>query len=184
MDIRIGITGKPRIGKSTIIKAVISRLKAEGISVGGMLTADIREGGVRVGFSLEDINTCEKGILAHIHLHQKGRGKKVKVGKYAVNLADLDSIGANSIKNALAQPDPIIIIVDEIGPMELKSKNFIETVEEAIESAKSMLVSVHQKSEHELVKRVKKEFEMFEVTEENRDEMANRIIQRFSGLAD
>jgi nucleoside-triphosphatase len=177
MGIRIGITGKPRVGKSTVIKEVINRLKAESIGLGGMLTADIREGGRRIGFSLEDINTGEKGILAHVHHRQIGT--KVKVGKYAVNLTDLDSIGANSIKNALAQPDPIIIIVDEIGPMELKSKRFIEAVEEAIESGKSMLVSVHQRSEHELVKRVKKEFEMFEVTEENRDEMANCIIQHF-----
>jgi nucleoside-triphosphatase len=180
MGIRIGITGKPGIGKSTIIKAVIKRLKAEGIAVGGMLTADIHEGGVRVGFSLEDINTGEKGILAHAHHRQTG--PKVKVGKYTVNLADLDSIGADSIKNALAQPDPIIIIVDEIGPMELKSKRFIEAVEEAMESGKSMLVSVHQRSEHELVTRVKREFEMFEVTQENRDEIANRIL-RFSVLA-
>ncbi|NQE05868.1 hypothetical protein C5S32_08355 [ANME-1 cluster archaeon GoMg1] len=180
MGIRIGITGKPRIGKSTIIKAVITRLKAECIAVGGMLTSDIWEGGVRVGFFLEDINTGEIGILAHVHHRQTG--PKVKVGKYTVNLTDLDSIGANSIKNALTHPDPIIIIVDEIGPMELKSKQFIEAVEEAIESGKSMLVSVHQRSEHELVKRVKEEFEMFEVTQENRDEMANCIIQRFGGL--
>lgn len=173
MRVRIGITGKPKIGKSTIIKAVIKSLKIEGIAVGGMLTADIREGGRRVGFSLEDINTGEKGILAHVQLYQ--RGPKVKVGKYVVNLTDLDSIGANSIKNALAHPDPIIIIVDEIGPMELKSKKFIEAVEEAIESAKTTLVSVHQKSEHELVRKVKKEFETFEVTEENRDEIANYI---------
>ena len=145
--------------------------------MGGMLTSDMREGGVRVGFSLEDINTGEKGILAHVH--HRWTGPKVKVGKYIVNLADLDSIGTNSIKNAVAQPDPIIIIVDEIGPMELKSKKFIEAVGEAIESGKSMLVSVHQRSEHELVRRVKKEFEMFGVTQENRDEMANCIIQRF-----
>ncbi len=181
MTFRIGITGKPRIGKSTTIKAVMKRLKADGIAVGGILTSDIWEGGVRVGFSLEDINTGEKGVLAHVHHHQ--RGPKVKVGKYAVNLFDLDSIGANAIKNALARPDPIIIIVDEIGPMELKSRRFVEAVEEAIESKKSMLVSVHQRSEHELVKRVKEEFEMFEVTEDNRDEMANCIVQRFSGLA-
>ncbi len=180
MALRIGITGKPRIGKSTIIKAVIKRLKADGIAVGGILTSDIWEGGVRVGFSLEDTNTGEKGVLAHVHHRQ--RGPKVKVGKYTVNLFDLDSIGANAIKNALTRPDPIIIIVDEIGPMELKSKRFLEAVEEAIESKKSMLVSVHQKSEHELVKRVKKEFEMFEVTQENRGEMANCIIQRFRGL--
>ncbi len=183
MRFRIGITGKPRIGKSTIIKAVIKRLKAEGIAVGGMLTSDMREGGVRVGFSLEDINTGEKGILAHTHVHHRQTSPKVKVGKYTVNLVDLDSLGANSIKNALAQPDPIIIIVDEIGPMELKSKRFIEVVEEAIESDKSMLVSVHQRSEHELVRRVKKEFEMFEVTQENRDEITNRVIQRFGRLA-
>ncbi len=181
MKLRIGITGKPRIGKSTIIKAVITRLKADGIAVGGILTSDIWEGGVRVGFSLEDINTGEKGILAHIH--HRPRGAKVKVGKYILNPIDLESIGANAIKNALRHPDPIIIIVDEIGPMELKSKRFIEAVEEAIESKKSMLVSVHQRSEHELAKRVKKEFEMFEVTQENRHEMADSIIQRFGGLA-
>ena len=96
--IRIGITGKPRIGKSTIIKAVIKRWKAEGIAVGGMLTSDMREGEVRVGFSLEDINTGEKGILAHTHVHHRPTGPKVKVGKYTVNLADLDSIGANSTR--------------------------------------------------------------------------------------
>ena len=100
------------------------------------------------------------------------------MGKYIVNLADLDSIGTNSIKNAVAQPDPIIIIVDEIGPMELKSTRFIDAVEEAIKSKKSMLVSVHLKSKHELVERVKKEFVMFEVTQENRDKMVDSIIQQ------
>ena len=176
MKFRIGITGKPKIGKSTIIKAVIKRLKADGIALGGMLTSDIWEGGVRVGFSLEDINTGEKGILAHVHLRL--RGSKVKVGKYTVNLIDLDFIGANAIKNALTQPDPIIIVVDEIGPMELKSTRFIDAVEEAIKSKKSMLVSVHLKSKHELVERVKKEFVMFEVTQENRDKMVDSIIQQ------
>jgi Predicted nucleotide kinase len=178
---RIGITGKPKIGKSTIIKAVIKSLKAEGIAVGGMLTSDIHEGGRRIGFSIEDITTGEKGILAHLHIYQ--RGPKVKVGRYAVNLTDLDALGANAIKNALSYPDPSILIVDEIGPMELKSKKFIEAVEEALESRKSMLVSVHQKSEHELVRAVKKEFEMVVVTEENRDEIANRVIQRLSGIS-
>lgn len=43
MKIRIGITGKPKIGKSTIIKEVIGGLKAERIAVGGMLTSDIHE---------------------------------------------------------------------------------------------------------------------------------------------
>lgn len=171
---RIGLTGKPRIGKSTVIKAVITRLKAERIPVGGMLTADIQQNGLRVGFSVEDINTGERGIMAHVLLHQKGP----KIGKYVVNLSELDTIGANSIRTAVAQPDPIVIIVDEIGPMELKSKKFISAVEEAMESNKPMLVSVHLRSQHELVKRVRREFDMIVVTEENRDAMADSLANK------
>jgi nucleoside-triphosphatase len=178
VKLRIGITGKPKIGKSTIIKEVIRSLKAEGIAVGGMLTSDIHdEGGRRVGFSIEDISTGEKGILAHVHLHQSGP----KVGKYTVNLTDLDAIGAHSINNALAQSEPRIIIVDEIGPMELKSRRFIDAVETAMISDKHLIVSVHQRSEHGLVRRIRSTFEILEVTAENRDELAAVIIDRWSG---
>ncbi len=178
VNLRIGITGKPGIGKSTIIKEVIRRLKAEGIAVGGMLTSDIHEKGRRVGFSIEGISTGEKGILAHTQLHQSGP----KVGKYTVNLTDLDAIGARSINNALTRSEPRIIIIDEIGPMELKSRRFIEAVEKAMNSDKHLIVSVHQRSAHELVRQIKSTFEILEVTAENRDELAAVIMDKRSGM--
>ncbi len=171
--LRIGITGKPRIGKSTIIKNVIQQLKADGVTVGGMLTSDIHERGRRVGFSIEDIGTTGRtGILAHVQLHERGP----TVGKYTVNLIDLDAIGAHSITTALAQAE--LIIIDEIGPMELKSKKFIDAVENALDSDKQLIVSVHQRSVHELVRRIKHTFEILEVTEENRDELAAVILDK------
>lgn len=172
MKLRIGITGKPKIGKSTVIKGVIMRLKAEGIVAGGMLTSEIHEGGRRVGFSLEDIHSGANGILAHVH--QGGP----KIGKYGVNLPDLDSIGAHSITDALIAPEPRFILVDEIGPMELKSRKFVEAVERAIQSDKHLIVSVHQRSDHELVRQIKRTFEMIEVTEKNRDELPAIIMQK------
>lgn len=172
----MGITGKPKIGKSTIIKEVILRLKAEGIAVGGMLTSDIHERGRRVGFSIEDINSGVMGILAHVH--QRGP----KVGKYGVNLIDLDSIGASSIKDAVSSPDIAVIFVDEIGPMELKSMRFIAAVEEAMKSDKHLIVSVHQRSEHELVRLIKRDFEIVVVTEENRDEIAMILSEEVFGF--
>ena len=175
MKIRVGITGKPKIGKSTIIKEVIRRLKVEGMAVGGMLTSDIRESGRRVGFSIKDIHSGVMGILAHVH--QGGP----KVGKYGVNLIDLDSIGANSIKDAVASPDIAVIFVDEIGPMELKSMPFIAAVKEAMKSDKHLIVSVHQRSEHELVRRIKRDFEIIGVTEENRDEIAMILSEKVFG---
>lgn len=170
--VRIGITGKPRVGKSTIINKVIQRLKANGVAVGGMLTADIREGGQRVGFSIEDVSTGKKGVLAHVQPYQRGP----KVGKYTVHLTDLDAIGANSITTALTQAE--LIIIDEIGPMELKSTRFIDAVERALESDTPLIVSVHQRSRHELVQRIKNTFEILEVTEENRDELPVVILNR------
>ena len=176
MKIRVGITGKPKIGKSTIIKEVIRRLKAEGMVVGGMLTSDIHESGRRVGFSIKDINSGVMGILAHVH--QGGP----KVGKYGVNIIDLDSIGANAIKGAVASPDIAVIFVDEIGPMELKSMRFTAAVEEAIKSDKHLIVSVHQRSEHELVRRIKRDFEIIVVTEENRDEIPMILSEKVFGF--
>lgn len=136
-----------------------------------MLTADIHEGGRRVGFSIEDIRTGERGILAHAQLHRYGPN----VGKYTVNLSDLDGIGAHSITTALAHSD--LLIIDEIGPMELKSRRFIEAVENALDSNKPLIVTVHQRSTHELVQRIKSTFEILEVTEEDRDEMAAVILE-------
>jgi nucleoside-triphosphatase len=163
------------VGKSTIIKEVIGRLKAEGIVVGGMLTADMHEGGRRVGFAIEDIRTGETGILAHVQLRTRGP----TVGKYTVNLTDLDAIGAHSITSALLQSEPQILIIDEIGPMELKSSRFFDAVENALSSDKQLIVTVHQRSAHELVRRIKSAFEIMEVTEANRDELPAILLSKF-----
>lgn len=175
-SLRIGITGKPRIGKSTIIKDVIRRLKAEGIAVAGMLTSDIHERGQRIGFSIEDISSGAKGMLAHTRLYRSGP----RVGKYTVNLTDLDCIGAQAITEAVTSSEPRILIIDEIGPMELKSKRFIEAVENALTSDKHLIVTVHQRSTHELVERINRTFEILDVTEENRDELATVILNEFT----
>jgi nucleoside-triphosphatase len=93
-----------------------------------------------------------------------------------VNLTDLEAIGADSIITALAQAD--LIIIDEIGPMELKSTRFIDAVKSALESGKPLVVSVHQRSAHELVRRIKNTFEILEVTEENRGQLVVVILDK------
>jgi nucleoside-triphosphatase len=173
MQLRLGLTGQPRIGKSTLMKKVIAQLKARGVVVGGMLTADIHEGGQRVGFSLEDIRTGEKGILAHVQLNRSG----LLVGKYTVNLTDLDRIGTQAITEALARPETQVLFIDEIGPMELKSRPFVAALEKALASDKHLILTVHQRSAHELVQRIKHTFQVIEVTKENRDDLPAVIME-------
>ena len=175
MGARVAITGQPGAGKTTVCRAVVDRL---GRSTGGMICSDITEGdrgerdrgGRRVGFELLDLQTGVKGVLAHI------RGDGPRVGKYHVNLHDLDRIGVSAILSAIGAD---LIVIDEIAPMELTSQRFIRAVEEALASDKDMLVVLHQRSTHPLAERIRAEFDLIAVTKDNRDVIADEIAGRF-----
>jgi len=174
MGTRVAITGQPGVGKTTVCRAVADRL---GRSTGGMVCSDITEGdggggsrSRRVGFELLDLQTGVKGVLAHI------RGDGPRVGKYHVNLHDLDRIGVSAILSAI---DADLIVIDEIAPMELTSQRFIRAVEEALASDMDMLVVLHQRSGHPLAERIRAEFDLITVTKDNRDVIAGEIAKRF-----
>ena len=168
MGTRIAITGQPGVGKTTVCRAVAGRLDR---STGGMVCSNIIEEGRRVGFELLDLQTGVKGVLAHI------RGGGPSVGKYHVNMPDLDKIGVRAILSALATD---LIVIDEIAPMELKSQRFVQAVEGALVSDRDMLVVLHQRSTHPLAERIRAEFDLITVTKDNRDVIADEIAGRFS----
>ncbi len=173
MGTRVAITGQPRVGKTTVCRTVVDRLSR---STGGMICSDITEegsGGMRVGFELLDLQTGVKGVLAHI------RGDGPRVGKYRVNLHDLDRIGVSAILSAVGTD---LLVIDEIAPMELTSQRFIRAVEGALASDTDMLVVLHQRSGHPLAKRIRAEFDLITVTKDNRDVIADEIAGRFEPL--
>lgn len=169
---RIAITGSPGAGKSTVCRNVLEHLSC---TYGGMVSADIRVKGERVGFEIKDIATGKRGILAH----RQGSGPRV--GSYHVNLSDLNSIGVAAIKNAMGSE---LIVIDEIAPMEFKSPEFTRAVGEALESGKSMLVVLHQRSGHPLAERIRKEFQVYTVTRENRERLVSEVADKLSKCKD
>ncbi len=56
-------------------------------------------------------------------------GKGPRVGHYRVNLDDLEKISLSAFETALARD---LIVVDEVGPMELQSNKFVQAVEKVI----------------------------------------------------
>jgi nucleoside-triphosphatase len=165
------ITGQPSIGKTTILLRTVGALKIKGYKIGGMISREVREGGTRVGFEIVDYETGQKGWLAHVN-----QPTGPKLSKYRVNLRDLNAIGASSILNAVADAD--IIVVDEIGPMELFSPAFKEAVSIAIESEKPVLGTIHYRAQDPLITTIKarEDAEILEVTKENREQLHNLII--------
>jgi nucleoside-triphosphatase len=117
---KILITGKPRSGKTTLIKRISQSVPD--VSFGGFYTEEIKEKGRRLGFRLITVNG-KSGILAHQNL-----SSDIRLGNYKLNLETLDTIGIESIKEALKKN--AVIIIDEIGKMEILSKKFCQLIEE------------------------------------------------------
>lgn len=160
----IFISGPPGIGKTTVIKKVMTLLKEKGFKAGGMLCPEIRKNGKRLGFEIIDVLTRERGVLSHIN-----QSFGPRIGKYTVNLQDLSRIGVNAIKTAIDQAD--YIVIDELGPMELQGIDFQQTVTRALNSSKPVLGIVHWKLRHSIIHIIKnrKDVIIKEITLQNRD---------------
>lgn len=163
--VRIAITGSPGVGKSTLCQSVLNKLSC---TYGGMMSGEIIMGGRRVGFDVQDISTSQRGILSH----RNGVGPRV--GSYYVNLDDLTNIGCNAIRNASIKD---LVVIDEIGPMEFKSVDFVQAVEETLLSNQSMLVVLHQKTNYPLAETIRRNFQLYTVTVENRNDLIATIAE-------
>ncbi len=135
----IVLTGAPGVGKTTAVIRVARALKERGVKVGGIVSRELRINNMRVGFEFIDLTSNDRSVLASI------TGNGPKVGKYFVNVAGC-RFAAERLTNAVRNSD--VIICDEIGPMELKSKEFIDSVENLLEVDKKVIVVVHQKLQH------------------------------------
>jgi nucleoside-triphosphatase len=167
------LTGSPGVGKTSVLLRIVESLKAQGYSVGGMVSREVRVGSGRVGFEILDLHTGGKGWLAHVAQEQGP-----KVGRYRVNLGDLDSIGVEAITNAALTSD--VVIVDEIGPMELSSQKFKEALRKVADGSKLVIGVVHLKATDSVITemKVRDDAEVHLVTLENRGNVDGLVFRQ------
>ena len=160
------------MGKTTVVEQVVKSLS---VPVGGFYTREIRERGKRVGFRLTTW-TGKEGIMSHIDFVSPFR-----VGKYGVDIRVINNIGIPAIREAITLCK--IIVIDELGRMELFSETFQEAVWEALEK-KLPLLGVIQERPHPFLNRVRKrpDVELIPVTIENRNTLVDKLSHRLSNI--
>jgi len=125
------LTGKPGTGKTSLIKKAVAGISGQ---AGGFYTEEIRSGGTRQGFRLVTL-AGQHTILAHTEIQSSHR-----VSRYGVDIESLDRVGVSALNQA-AKECPLVVI-DEIGKMELFSADFREAVLRIITSGKKVLGTI------------------------------------------
>jgi nucleoside-triphosphatase len=143
-------------------------LREAGVPLSGFLTRELRETGRRVGFEIETFGG-ERGLLAHVDIKGPPR-----VGRYGV---DVEAFERLALKALEASGD--VVLIDELGKMELASERFGEAVRELWERPLPIVATV-QATRHPFTDALKRKrgVSRIRLTAANRDRLPGEVAER------
>ena len=170
---RLLLEGRPGIGKTTVARRLLNLLQETGKPVGGFTTAELRTGGRREGFLVEAASGAH-ALLAHVDLPGPPR-----VGRYGVDLAAFDRVALPALRTPRTGG---VVIVDELGKMELASAAFRDAVMQLLERDVAVVATVHQTRDRftDALRR-RPEIRVIRVTEATRDALPQQLMEYLVG---
>jgi len=159
------LTGRPGVGKTTVIKHVAEKLKPR---PRGFYTEEVREKGERRGFRAVTFDG-KSSVIADSGLRSAPR-----VGRYGVDVAAIDRLADTALR---PHANARVFVIDEIGKMECLSVRFVEATTALLDSGLVVVATVGQRGSG-FIADVKRRpgAELWEVTRANRDEMPARVL--------
>jgi nucleoside-triphosphatase len=164
---RVLLEGRPGIGKSTVTRRLIALLRDAGVPLSGFVTDEIRERGRRLGFAVETVHG-ERGVLAHVELPGPPR-----VGRYGVDLPTFERVALPAL---VAPGRDGVVVVDELGRMELASAAFRAAVSALLDQDVPLVATV-QLHHHPFTDALKRRHDVrvLRVSERSRDALPERL---------
>lgn len=118
------VTGPTGSGKTTTVEAAVAELTAAGTQVAGFVQPGVWQEEDKVGFLVKDVATGEQMQLAKRVTHESGQhGTGFHFNEAGLALA----------RQALRRIHPgAVLVVDELGPMELRGHGHMRAVRKAL----------------------------------------------------
>jgi nucleoside-triphosphatase len=175
---KIGITGLPSVGKTATLERIVKKLEEDEFRIGGMITRSVTDEktGKKVGFRVVNWRTGEEDLFAHLDFDTKFKAETDE-GVFNVKPEVLDKVGVKAIRESMAAPDVDIIIIDEVGKMEMHSELFCKTVTDCLDQAKPVIMTLHKKSRNPLLQDIRRrdDVRILEVTAVNKSLLPYKI---------
>ncbi|KAF7286328.1 nucleoside-triphosphatase THEP1 isoform X1 [Rhynchophorus ferrugineus] len=168
------ITGVPGIGKTTLIQNIIKKLKDIDVELDGFYTQEYRnERNQRLGFEIVVIQNNKRGILAD-KSNAASTNDVRKLGQYTVYVKNFEEL----VFPIISTFNKKLLVIDEIGKMELFSKKFEHIIGVAFTSNKFLIVATVPAKGPPFVEKLKRNTsnQLFTVYENNREGLANDIL--------
>ena len=168
IPVRILITGRPGSGKTTAVERVVEGLDRP---AGGFITRELRDDGSRVGFELRTLSG-ERAVMAHVEFDTSA-----SIGRYGVDVDVIERVGVKAVRSAIESDE--LVVVDEIGPMELLSDAFRGVVLDALDADVPFVGTVVARS-HPFTDGLKDrpDTELIRLNHENRDHVPAEVLRR------
>ncbi len=169
------ITGKPRTGKTTLVVNVIRRLD---LPFCGFYTSELLKNGNRVGFVINNLRG-ERGIFAYVDSESD-----IRVSRYGVELDVLEAVGVSEVERCSRDHEPKIIVIDEIGKMELFSEPFKQSVLRSLNSPFPVLATVMGRGDEWVAENVlsREDIKLFMINVNNRKQIEDKIVRILPGI--
>lgn len=165
---RLLIEGPPGSGKTTAVLRAVELLRARGLQLAGFVTRELRRGGRRTGFAVEGLGGA-RAVLAHV-----GLAGDVSVGRYGVDVAAFERVALPELAR-----EADVLVIDEIGRMELASASFASGVERLFASTVPVLATVQARA-HPFTDALKRfpGVEVLRLCAANRDHLPGLVAAR------
>lgn len=169
------LTGPPGVGKTTAIKAVMTLL---GSKAGGFYTREQRHRGERTGFEIVTLDG--RTVWLASRSPTPTFKEEAQLGRYRVNLTAVDSFAVPALQRALAAGK--IVVIDEIGPMEILSELFCDTVQKILNSPAPVVGTIAQR-QTPFGDRVRRHprVQVITLTPENREQIPPQVAAQLIG---
>jgi nucleoside-triphosphatase THEP1 len=164
------ITGAIGIGKTTVCEKVINIVRSSGYSCGGILTHKARHESLIV----LDIQTGDKAILASADNTFEGP----RTPRYSFN-PEAIKFGIRAIDGAI---DSDILIIDELGHLELDGEGFAKSLELVKTGrAKNSILVIRKELLSAFLAQLGDNPSIFETTISTRDQLPRKICSSLIG---